>query len=348
MRFALLLTSTDETATYDQFRRHVAMVQAAERAGFATIGASQHFLSVPYSYFHPMVLLTKLSSETSLRLLTGVLLLPLLNPVEVAEAAATLDILSEGRFICGVGLGYRPAEFEAFDRSLRDRGRRCDEALEIMRQMWVSAETGTDINYEGRFQKLSGVRCTVRPVQPGGPPIWVGGDADASLERAARLGDAWYTPPGVPTSALGGRVAQLRKRAEELGRQVTVAVRREVYIHADRQVAIDRARQVIGDRYEVYRQWRLNTDAHTDLRQDVRVGQNALLRASADDPEFRERTVVGNPADAVTQLRELEAAAGCEIEVVMRLQWPGMDDSEILKMINLIGTDVIPAFASGA
>lgn len=323
------------------------MTQAAERAGFDAIGASQHFLSVPYAYFHPMVLLAKLSSETSLRLFTGVLLMPLLNPVEVAEAAATLDILSDGRFICGVGLGYRPDEFEAFGRSLGDRGRRIDEALEIMRRMWTSADDGRPIEYEGRYQSLHGVRCTVRPVQPGGPPIWVGGDAEASLERAAKLGDAWYSPPGVPTPLLGEKIARYRKRTVELGRTLPscIPVRREVYIHADRQRALDRAKQVIGDRYEVYRQWRENTDAHSDLRPDVRTGQGALLKASADDPEFKARTVVGNPDDAIAQLQELEEVAGMEVEVVMRLQWPHMDDAEILEMIELIGTDVIPAFA---
>lgn len=347
MKFALLLTSTDEEANADQYRRHVAMAQAAERAGFDAIGASQHFLSVPYAYFHPMVLLSKLSSETSLRLFTGVLLMPLLNPVEVAEAAATLDILSEGRFICGVGLGYRPDEFEAFGRSLGDRGRRIDEALEIMRRMWTSAEDGRPIDFDGRYQSLHGVRCTVRPVQPGGPPIWVGGDAEASLERAAKLGDAWYSPPGVPTAVLGEKIARYRKRTVELGRPLPscIPVRREVYIHADRERAIERAKQVIGDRYEVYRQWRENTDAHSDLRPDVRTGQGALLKASADDPEFRARTVVGNPDDAIAQLRELEEVAEMDVEVVMRLQWPRMDDAEILEMIELIGTDVVPAFA---
>lgn len=289
MRFGLLLTSTDEVATSAQFRRHVTMVNAAERAGFDTIGASQHFLSVPYAYFHPMVLLAKLSSETSLRLLTGVLLLPLLQPVEVAEAAATLDILSDGRFTCGVGLGYRPDEFEAFARSLRDRGRRIDEALRVMKLMWESAADGTTIEFEGEYHTLRGLRCTVRPVQSGGPPIWVGGDADASIERAAQLGDAWYSPPGVPVPVLGAKVQRYRKRVKELGRALPahIPIRRETFVHADRQTAIGRAHKVIGDRYEVYRKWREDTDAYSDLRPDVRTGQAALLEAEADDPEFR-------------------------------------------------------------
>lgn len=345
MKFGLLLTSTDAVSGEQQLERHIKMVRTAEEAGFSTIVASQHFLSVPYAYFHPIVLLSRLSVETSLRLATGVLLMPLLQPVEVAEAMTTLDVMSGGRAICGVGLGYRPDEFDAFGRSLSDRGARADEALEIMGRMWESAQTGEPLEYHGRFYRLEGLRSTLKPVQSPRVPLWVGGDAERVIKRAARLGDAWYTPPGVSVSDLKWKVETYRRLLGEYGRPVPaqLPVRREVLVMPEREAARRRAAEVISARYEVYNQWRENTDTHSDLRKDVREGQAALRAGSLDEPAFMERTVVGDANDAIEQLRRVEEAAAMPVEIIMRLQWPGMDDGEITDMIRFLGTDVLPA-----
>jgi alkanesulfonate monooxygenase SsuD/methylene tetrahydromethanopterin reductase-like flavin-dependent oxidoreductase (luciferase family) len=347
MKFGLLLTSTDAASGPRQLERHIKMVKAAEEAGFSTIVASQHFLSLPYAYFHPIVLLSRLSVETSLRLATGVLLMPLLQPVEVAEAMATLDVMSGGRAVCGVGIGYRPDEFAAFGRSLSERGARADEALEIMAAMWASAGTGETIDYQGRYYNLAGLRCTLKPVQEPRVPLWVGGDAEPVIRRAARLGDAWYAPPGVPVSELRRKAELYRTLLGQFGRPAPerLPVRREVLVMPDRAAARERAAEVISARYKVYNQWRENTEAHSDLRPDVLEGQSALRGGTVDEPAFVERTVVGDAKDAIDQLRRVEESAGMPVEVVMRLQWPGMDDREILDMIRYLGSEVVPALA---
>ena len=102
-------------------------------------------------------MLARLAAETGdMNLATSVLLLPLLNPVDVAEQVATLDHISEGRFILGLGLGYRPEECEAFGTQMSERDRRCSEALELMMRLWTEDE----VTHHGRFFHVSGAKPT--------------------------------------------------------------------------------------------------------------------------------------------------------------------------------------------
>ncbi len=121
------------------------------------------------------------------RIGTGVLLLPLHDAVRVAEDGATVDILSNGRFELGVGVGYRPQEFDGLGISRRDRATRTDEGLEVIRRLWE----GGPVDYEGRHYTLRDVTLAPPPVQRPRPPLWVGGFAPAAQRRAARLADGY-------------------------------------------------------------------------------------------------------------------------------------------------------------
>jgi alkanesulfonate monooxygenase SsuD/methylene tetrahydromethanopterin reductase-like flavin-dependent oxidoreductase (luciferase family) len=126
-----------------------------------------------------------------LKLGTNVYLLPLRHPVPAAKQVATLDHLSEGRLIFGVGIGGEfPKEFEACGVPLNERGARLTAALPLLRQLW----NGEPVSYDGHlFGAFSGVSMQPPARQPGGPPIWVGGRADAALARAGRLADGWIS-----------------------------------------------------------------------------------------------------------------------------------------------------------
>ena len=125
---------------------------------------------------------------------TGILILPLYHPVHIAEEFATLDHLSGGRVVLGVGAGYRDEEYEAFGIPKSERGGRLKESIEIIKLLW----TGEPVHYEGKYYQLNGQKIGLKPLTPGGPPLWVGAGARAAVERAARLGDAWLTPGNTP------------------------------------------------------------------------------------------------------------------------------------------------------
>ena len=126
----------------------------------------------------------------------------MVNPVDIAEQMATLDVLTDGRAIFGVGLGYSAHEFAAFGVEPGTRVARFEESLRARPALW----SGEKVDFDRRFHSVHGARPSVLPLQPGGPPVWVGGQAAGAVRRAARMGDAWYAPP-FPTHA---ELAQLR------------------------------------------------------------------------------------------------------------------------------------------
>jgi probable F420-dependent oxidoreductase len=209
-----------------------AVGRAAERYGFSTLWAGEHVVMVdspasvyPYSddgrialpsdvdWLDPLVLFGFLASATSgIRLATGILLLPEHNPLVVAKAAASIDVLAGGRFTLGVGVGWSAEEFAALGVPFEGRAARTTEYIEAMRVLW-----GEDVaSYSGRHVHFARVRCYPKPVQRGVPVVF-GGNGDRALQRVATHGDGWY---GFNLSALElpGRLEVLQSACEQAGR----------------------------------------------------------------------------------------------------------------------------------
>ena len=170
-------------------------VTAVETLGFDSVWTGEHML------FHGpvtdgLITLAAFAGKTArVKIGSAINLLPLRPPVVVAKAVSTLDVVSKGRFIFGVGVGGEfPKEFEACGVPHRERGRRTSEAIEICRKLW----TEDHVNYQGKIFQLDDVTMLPKPVQPGGPPIIVSGRSEAAMRRAARLGDGYmpylFTP----------------------------------------------------------------------------------------------------------------------------------------------------------
>jgi probable F420-dependent oxidoreductase len=170
-------------------------VTAIETLGFDSVWTGEHML------FHGpvtdgLITLATFAGKTSrIQLGSAITLLPLRPPVVVAKAVSTLDVVSQGRFIFGVGVGGEfPKEFEACGVPVHERGRRANEAIEICRKLW----TEDHVTYEGKIFQLRDVTMLPKPVQPGGPPIIISGRSEAAIHRAARLGDGYmpylFTP----------------------------------------------------------------------------------------------------------------------------------------------------------
>jgi probable F420-dependent oxidoreductase len=208
---------------------------AVERAGVAGASVSEH--PAPYStWLHndpaghdcpdPFTALAFVAAATSrLMVFTNVLVLPYRNPFITAKAAATLQVLSDNRFILGVGVGYQTAEFDALGVPFRERGALTDEALETIALAW----RGGPVVKKGRYFDAAGNEPRPAPSPP--PPIWVGGGSDKAVERAARAGDGWIphfigptADPVVRQSSVvsiahfGEKIARLKELREKAGR----------------------------------------------------------------------------------------------------------------------------------
>src|SRR2546430_3192950 len=159
LKFSLFVNKqypADESAR-QRFEEHLEQVRLARDLGFDTIVLGQHFLSTPFQELQSVPLLARFAAESGeMRLGLTILLAPLLPPVEVAELGATLDVITGGRFICGMGIGYRPEEFNAFGIPLKERLRRFEDNVEIVRRLW----TEDSVSWDSPHCRLENVTLT--------------------------------------------------------------------------------------------------------------------------------------------------------------------------------------------
>jgi probable F420-dependent oxidoreductase len=190
----------------------------AERLGLHHVRVGSHILKGRLSQesqdLDPVVLLSAVAAATShLRLVAAVLVLPLYDPVFLANQAASLDVISDGRFVLGAGVGWDLDEFAAVGVPFAERGARTDEYLQVMRSLW----THRYVDYAGRFTSLRHAGLAVDPATPGGPPVWVGGHSDHGIRRALRFAQAWHGS-GVDAAGLEEVGTRIARFADEFGR----------------------------------------------------------------------------------------------------------------------------------
>ena len=199
----------------------VGLACRAEELGFDSVWAHDHVFNVGHvfdriggkPYYEPLTLLSFVAARTSrVRLGTSVLVLPYHNPIQLAKTVATLDVLSAGRVILGVGVGAIEQEMEAMGTAFKERGPFTDEAIAVMRTLW----TEEDPRFDGRYSRFAGMKFSPKPQQT--PiPIVIGGVSRAAIRRAARMGDGWQ-PLGLSPEALRQGMASLREEAQNAGR----------------------------------------------------------------------------------------------------------------------------------
>ena len=165
--------------------------------------------------FHePLVLYGYLAGLTErIEFATGVIILPQRQTVLLAKQAAEIDVLSGGRLRLGFGTGWNELEYQGLGMNFKDRGKRSEEQIELLRLLW----TRESVSFNGQWHTLNGVGINPLPEQR--PiPIWLGGAADAVLERVARMADGWYPPSSLPEEQLRESIAKLHAHARALGR----------------------------------------------------------------------------------------------------------------------------------
>jgi probable F420-dependent oxidoreductase len=271
-----------------------AFAQLAEELGFDSLWVSDHVIvprsldsKYPYSrdgsfpvppdfpFLEPLaVLLFAAGVTTKAKLGTTILVIPMRNPIVTAKMLSTLDVVSNGRLILGVGAGWMGEEFRALGVPFDDRGPRTSEYIELYKALW----TEENPSFHGKFWDVENIGFAPKGVQKPHPPIWVGGHGKPALRRAGRLADAWHAI-GLPAEVVKRDYEEVLRHAKEAGRDpasVGLTMRTRVRLDDDVQPAIDTLKSyaAIGVSHVVLEVFTLDLDraraAMQRLANDVR------------------------------------------------------------------------------
>ena len=274
-------TDRQPTAILDQA---IEVVRATVGLGFEWVSVGQHWLSHPTVWPAPIPLLARLAPETgTMRLKTSVLLLPLLNPVEVAENVATLDHLTHGRLTVGISIGYREVELRAAGLGRPDRAARLERSLEVMKRLW-------------RGDEVHGARMGLLPLQKPHPPFEFGAQSEGATRRAAQLGDAVFFGPQMAWDDVRQLAQVYRACGNGCG---IVGTSRCLMVGRDRADAARRARQYLEKTFAMYSRWAMQEDSMVPLTLDF-------------SRPLEDWTVHGSAADCVATLLEAEETIGLD------------------------------------
>lgn len=314
-----------------RFRETVELTRLARDAGFDSIACGQHFLSPPYQNLQSIPLLARLAAESgAMDLILSIVLLPLYSPVGLAEDVASLDVISDGRVVFGLGLGYRDIEYAAFNTTRRDRTGRFLEALDLIRRLWTEEE----VTFAGKHFCVTGGTCTIRPVQDPHPPIWIAANHDSAVARAGRLGCAWLLNPHATLSTLEHQMGVYRAALAEANASPPPAIPiiKEMHLATRRDEALAVARPYLERKYQAYADW--GQDKAMPGQESFRMPFDALAR---------DRFILGSVDDVIQQIEAHRDRLGVN-HFIFRIWWPGMEASHAYRVLELMGAQVIPHF----
>jgi probable F420-dependent oxidoreductase len=304
MRFGVQLSLKPPAEQFELVRR-------VEALGFESVWTGDHV-----SFHNPMyealtLLATYIPITSRIRLGTAVYLLALRTPAIAAKITSTLDALSGGRLIFGVGVGgENPKEFEVVGVPHGERGARVTEGIDVVRTLWRD----TPASFRGRFTQFEGVSLDPKPVQKPGPPIWIGGRSDAALTRAGRQGDGWVS-----------YVVQAERYAQSVAKIRAAARGRSLDGFAFAHLGF----------ITVGRDW----------ESAKAVWAQALTKRYAQDfePLARKYGIIGTPEQCAEQIARFEAA-GCNYMIAN----PIGDPKDERDQVERIAADVLPLLRSGS
>lgn len=309
----------------------IKVIHRIRDAGWDSLWTGHHYLTDESIQLAPVVFLARIAAEAGeMTVGLAVMLLALVNPVEAAEVASSLDIACSGRFILGVGLGYRSIEHDAFAITSQQAVRRFNRNLQIVTSLLEGQEVSVDLPW----CRLDKVRLRLRPIQAPRPPIWVGANADAAVLRAARLGDAWLVNPHASIDTVSRQLEFYREeRARCNPGQSEIPVMREIFCAKSRAQAEEITERYLKQKYRTYQAW----------------GQGEALPSddTLDLPFHKlqeRRFIVGTPDDCIEGLKEwVEIGASY---FLLRTHWSGLPQDEANKSLELLCEEVLPSVRS--
>jgi len=304
--------------------------RVADRLGFDSLLKSQHLAGHPLQEFQQVPFLGRVMGEApNLRLLTGIVLLSLHKPLDIAEQLATIDVMSGGRLTFGAGLGYREVEFKAFGTTQKERVPRFLENLEAIKRLWTEDE----VSMKGSHFELDRVRVSLKPVQKPTPPIWVGANADAAIRRAAKLADSWFINPHQKMETIARQLDIYKRALDDAGKPFPdeLPLLREVFIAPDRDAAMRACGPFLAEKYKIYHQW----------------GQDKAMPAGDNDlslalEELQEDRFLLGPADAIAEeIAGYNRTLGVN-HMVLHFHWVGMPQNIVLEQMQAFAEEVMP------
>lgn len=314
-----------------RFRQCVEQARTARDVGFDAIAAGHHYVSPPYQSLQNLPFLARLAADTEgMDLVLAVTLLAMLNPVQIAEEVASLDVMSGGRVVFGVGIGYREEEFAAFGLDIKDRVPRMREGLDLIKRLW----TEDDVTHQGRFFNLRDATSTIRPVRRPHPPIWIAANADAAVKRTGRLGYPWFINPHAALPTIERQWGLYKEALAGAGHAVPAArpMILELHVAPTHEEAVEIARPHLEGKYAAYAAW----------GQDKALPDDANFRVAFDELA-RDRFILGTPGEVIEQLEDRIARLDANY-FIFRAGWPGMEGWKVLKVLEIMGNEVLPYF----
>lgn len=324
MRFGF--APTQSQSTFDAMRTQARL---AESLGFEILWAHEHH-SGGMMYPDPLMTLTALAPETErIGLGTNMLLLPIHHPVRVAQAAAMVDVLSDGRLHLGVANGYSPADLATFGVDHSRRGARLSAGIELIRALWTEDE----VTRAGEDFQLEGFQLFPKPLQKPAPLIYVGGHARKAIERAARLGDRYLISTTQSMEAIADLVQTYYSSSDALERprQKPFLNRIVCTVGSQREKAV--ALREYGDAFlSIYDSW----------------GHESVTRLSDSDRAYdllaQSVFIIGEPSECI-EIIERYTELGIE-HIACLMNFGGPDLELVERSMRLFGEQVIPHFAS--
>jgi len=323
------------TRTFAQeYRETLELVALAESLGFDSAWVSEHHGSSDGYLPSLLPMLAAFAAVTErIELGTGIVLTPLHDPLRLAEDAAVVDQLSDGRLILGLGLGWREEEFRMFGASMRERARRTTDTIEVLRRAW----SGRRFSFEGRTMRFDRVRVTPAPARAGGPRIFLGGYDDRGVRRAGRVADGYITD-ATEADNLQHALSVLDEGARSAGRDprtLAIVLTQNAFPSRDGD-PWDMLRSGLTQQSGAYAAWEKGHDTPE---------HDALVPTLPEEDDVRRGTFAGTPEEVLAALGPMVTRHGerDELHMVVRLHYPGMDLATAARAIELFANEVAPA-----
>ncbi len=301
-------------------------VRRARESGFHSLWFPDHYLTGPLQMPQPMLLAAWLMREAEGMVIgPNIRILPLLNPVQVAEESATMDLLTGGRYVLGVGLGYRETEFTAFGVPIAERAPRFVESVALMRRLW----TETEVTHHGKFYTVDKGSLGSTPFTPGGPPVYVAAKVDLAVKRAARIGDAWLIVNSDPLETVRRQMGIYRAALAEYGRTPReFPIARECYVGTSHTTAYEECCAALRYKYAAYAAWGLSGKATGD--------DDVSLFGKPFEAFVKDRFIIGDKVSVKEEVARYREELGVD-HFIMRVQWPGLPQARVLESIRRLG-----------
>jgi alkanesulfonate monooxygenase SsuD/methylene tetrahydromethanopterin reductase-like flavin-dependent oxidoreductase (luciferase family) len=318
----------------------LAIAVEADRLGFDGVWVSEHHFTNDGYMSAVLPVLAAIAARTErVAVGTNVALAPLYHPLRLAEDAAAVDLISGGRLLLGLAIGYRDVEFDAFGVARRERVARLVECVEVCRRAW----TGEPFDHDGPVVAARGL--TVRPVPPGPPEIWLGGWVDAAIVRAAELADGYISPVGAPDDTRR-RLDVADEASARLGRPA-LSIATASWVSLDRGAGLSPAvERGVRHLYANYARW---YSSSSDGAGGRIVGEAIAGLSGFPAGEAPPGVVTGSAQRVVDALAPLaEIGRDRTYRMAVRLHYPGMARSEVLDLLGAFADEVVPHLRAAA